>query len=57
VDHFRSVNIRDLDPETILTLGTEDWQVFPWREKSPVAVADNNTGTGLESGFAVKRTP
>jgi hypothetical protein len=57
VDHFRSVNIRDLDPETILTLGAEDWQVFPWREKSPVAVADNNTGTGLESGFAVKRTP
>lgn len=57
VDHFRSVNIRDLDPETILTLGTEDWQIFPWREKKATQSGDDNTGTGLESGFAVKRTP
>lgn len=57
VDHFRSVNIRDLDPETILTLGTEDWQVFPWREKKAVQSGDDNTGTGIEPGFAVKRTP
>lgn len=57
VDHFRSINIRDLDPETILTLGIEDWQIFPWREKKAAESGDDNTGTGIESGWAVKRTP
>lgn len=54
--HIRSVNVEFYNPGDIITLGPDQWMVFPWRIKDTVHPDGDTNSSGLY-GYAVRYTP
>lgn len=59
IEHVRFVRTDNYNINDIITIGSDQWKVFPMCKKNAAIRAGNSTGTGLSGtiGFAVRYTP